>query len=231
MNGFSQSSYDKIHGFDFELIKKNIIEIIKTFRNAGYRGVATILYHVYQFNIDEYRDAFYFAQNNNLNIYPYYAGFNNYENTKKYLTDKLDYAFLKKVSKDLILFYTDRLLSQRPYNYRCSQFDVLMLDEYCNLLTCCALPKWNQSYSYGNLFELNLEQILELKVNQKECINCQELHYDYWVGNIQTCKFLVYSLTAPEIKIHEVLNKLFENDEQYKKALDALFSVYQKRAI
>jgi len=47
MNGFSQSSYDKIHGFDFELIKKNIIEIIKTFRNAGYLGVATILYTTY----------------------------------------------------------------------------------------------------------------------------------------------------------------------------------------
>lgn len=195
MSGFSQHSYDKIHGFNFESIKKNIIEIIKTFRNLDYKGITTILYHVYQFNIGEYKEAFNFAKANNINIYPYYAGFNNYENTKKYLNNELSYDFLKKVSKDLMLFYVDELLSKRPSDYRCTQFDALLIDEECNALTCCALPKGNQSYSFGNLFSLSLKEIYELKTAQKECINCQKLHFDYWVGNIQPAKFLTSPLT------------------------------------
>ena len=196
MSGFSQASYNKIHGFNFESIKKNIVEITQTFKDLGYKkGITTILYHVYQFNIGEYEEAFYFAKANNINIYPYYAGFNNYENTKKYLNNELSYDFLKKTSKDLMLFYVDELLSKRPSNYRCPQFDILIVDEECNVLTCCALPKGNQSYSFGNLFSLSLKEIYELKINQKECINCQKLHFDYWVGNIQSSKFLISPLT------------------------------------
>ena len=193
MSGFSQDSYNKIHGFNFELIKKNIIEILNTFKFRKYKGITTILYHVYQFNIGEYKAALSFAKNHNINIWPYYAGFNNYENTIKYLSKKLSYDLLEKASKDLILYYIDELLSKKPLNYRCSQFDVLLVDEYCNLLTCCALPKGNQSYSFGNLFELDLENIHNYKVSQKECFNCQKLNFDYWVGNIQASKFLISS--------------------------------------
>ena len=230
MSGFSQHSYDKIHGFNFESIKKNIIEIIKTFRDLDYKGIATIFYHVYQFNIGEYKGAFNFAKANNINIYPYYAGFNNYENTKKYLNNELSYDFLKKVSKDLMLFYVDELLFKKPSDYRCTQFDVLLIDEECNTLTCCALPKGNQSYSFGNLFSLSLKEIYELKTNQKECINCQKLHFDYWVGNIQPAKFLISSLNANEIKVPEAFNKLFMSNKQFEKAWDALCLIYSKRS-
>lgn len=207
MSGFSQSSYDKIHGFNFELIKSNIIKTIKMFKNSGYKGITQIFYHIYQFNIDEYEKALNFCKINNINIWPYYAGFNNYEYVKSYLNNSLNYDILKKVSKELILFYVDKLLSERPDNYKCPQFNFLVIDEDCNLLTCCVIPKGYQSYSFGNLFSLSLKEILELKISQKECLNCQKLHFDYWAGNIQTSKFL-----KPSFSLSEQLKKWIKEE-------------------
>ena len=53
MPGFSQSSYDRIHGFSFQKIRKNIETIVNQARAAGYKGVFRIHYHVYQFNLSE----------------------------------------------------------------------------------------------------------------------------------------------------------------------------------
>ncbi|GBF34170.1 hypothetical protein DCCM_3282 [Desulfocucumis palustris] len=38
MPGFSQESYDKIHGFNFEKIKDNIIKMSRNFRENGFTG-------------------------------------------------------------------------------------------------------------------------------------------------------------------------------------------------
>lgn len=225
VSGFSQSSYNRIHGFNLELIKKNIIQIIKMFEDAGYKGSTTISYHVYQFNLKEYKEALYFAKTNNINIWPYYAYFNYYEYGKNYLNNSLNYDILKKASKELMLFYVEELISGRGNNYVCPQFDILTIDENCNVLTCCVIPKGYQSYSFGNLFYLSLEKINELKIIQKECSNCQKLNYDYWVNNPEQSKFLM-----PFIKIPEAFIKLFENNKQYEKAWEVLSFVYYTRS-
>ncbi|RZD15998.1 MAG: hypothetical protein EVJ46_07310 [Candidatus Acididesulfobacter guangdongensis] len=224
MSGFSQSSYDKIHQFNFNLIKNNIIKIIERFKQAGHKGTPIINYHIYQFNIAEYNQALNFAKNYNINIWPYYAYINHYELAKDYIDNSLDRKILKKASKDLMLFYVDELISKKPINYSCPQFNMLTIDENCNVLTCCVIPKGCQSYSVGNLFDLSLEKIYKLKTSQKECVNCQKLNFDFWAHNVTTCESLPSFIRLPE-KLHE----LFKSNKQYETAWLILSSIYYRR--
>ena len=224
MSGFSQASYDKIHKFNFDLIRDNIIKITEKFKQAGHTGTSIINYHIYQFNLTEYSQALNFAKKYNINIWPYFAYFNYYDHAKDYLNDSLERDILKKASKDLMLFYVDGLLSKRPLNYKCPQFGMLTIDENCNVLTCCVIPKGNPSYSIGNLFDLSLEKIYKLKTFQKECENCQKLNIDYWMHNVKTCESL-----SSFIRIPEKLNELFQKNNQCEIAWIILSSVYYRR--
>ncbi|MCS4454451.1 hypothetical protein JTT00_04835 [Clostridium botulinum] len=49
MCGFSQKSYDKIHGFNFEQIKRNISEILDNFKKMGLRVMH--MYHIMFINL------------------------------------------------------------------------------------------------------------------------------------------------------------------------------------
>ncbi|HIE07386.1 MAG TPA: radical SAM protein, partial [Desulfarculaceae bacterium] len=53
MSGFSQFSYDRIHGFRFEKIKQHITMFAENLKKIGYRNKVKIFFHIYQFNLDE----------------------------------------------------------------------------------------------------------------------------------------------------------------------------------
>ena len=53
MPGFSQGSYDRIHGFNFELIKENIKKLYKNMLECGFHGEAVISAHLYKFSLEE----------------------------------------------------------------------------------------------------------------------------------------------------------------------------------
>jgi MoaA/NifB/PqqE/SkfB family radical SAM enzyme len=185
MSGFSQSSYDKIHGFNFERIKKNIVDILNNFRACGFKGIAQISYHVYQFNLMEVEDAYKFACQNKLGMCPVYAFLNGQNMFAKYFKSELTYEEMKKASQELVLYYIDDKLKERPENYKCPQFDMLTLDENCNVLTCCGVGQESSDYSIGNLFELSLNEIKKLKLTRGICRECNETGLNYISHNPQ----------------------------------------------
>ncbi len=79
MPGFSQESYDRMHGFNFKKITANLIRILKYFRSLGFKGGSQIAYHVYQFNLHEVKHAKEFAEGIGVEFNPYYAFINNLE--------------------------------------------------------------------------------------------------------------------------------------------------------
>jgi MoaA/NifB/PqqE/SkfB family radical SAM enzyme len=185
MPGFSQNSYNKIHGFNFEKIKNNIITIVNNFRKFGFEGEAQVSYHVYQFNLSEVEDAYKFARENDIAFYPVYAYINDHSVLKKYLKSQLTYQEIKKASKELILFYLENKIKEKPKNYRCPQFEMLTIDEHCNILTCCSVDKEYDEYSLGSLFSLSLQEIQELKLTREICKECDVLGLNYIIHNAQ----------------------------------------------
>ena len=190
MPGFSQSSYDKMHGFSFDRILRNIYMVIENIEKEGASVRLTMAYHIYQFNIGEIRSAAKFCKENGIEFAPYVAYLNDYNLSRTYLDKSISQEMLRKMSKDLLLYYVDELIAKAPKNYECPQWDFFTIDEYCNVLTCCLLPKDHPEYSLGNIFALSSNEIQKGKISQRVCIDCIKSGIAYWAHNALVPDFL-----------------------------------------
>ncbi len=177
MPGFSQRSYDKIHGFNFEKILSNIITMSQNFYKMGCKpGSIKMIFHLYQFNLLELAPAIKFANENGLSIYPYAATFNGYEMTEQYFNSEMDYELLKKASQELFLFNLSKeYMEQRPADYICEQFRQLTINDDCRAVLCCG----RSDVDLGNIFDLSPTDINRLRMEKIECKDCRERGFDY----------------------------------------------------
>ena len=200
MPGFSQKSYDRIHGFNFESIKTNIVRMLSYLRHNGFHGNALISYHLYQFSLSEIDDVLQFCRENGILLIPNYAYFASMSLYKEYLELHMDQKILREASQDLFLFYLDDHIKERPIEYACPQIsEVLAIDEFCNVLTCCCIEKGHQDYSFGKLFEMTADEIYMKKRSQDFCTECQRLSLD-WLFN---CSYPVTRLGSSELHNYE----------------------------
>jgi MoaA/NifB/PqqE/SkfB family radical SAM enzyme len=180
--GFSQESYDRVHGFRFSKIKKNIVRLIENFRKCGFNGDDRLVYHVYQFNIDEIYKAREFADQNNIDFYPYYAILYEYRYVKDFISNTLSYDLLKKASGELFLGNIEKTISTRASDYICDFFNMLLIDVNTNLKTCCQIRQGDPGYSYGNIFDLSADDIRAKRTTQPICRECQAMGMDYYLS-------------------------------------------------
>jgi len=187
--GFSQSSYDRIHGFDFSTIKDNIRKLVVSLRRLGYGGQSKIFFHIYQFNLDEIAPARAFARELGAEFCPYYAFIADYNRARAYLEEKLSYRELKELGENLFLADMADKIEQMPATYRCPQYDILVLDENAEILTCCYLSKGHANYSCGSLFDDDLMAHLARREQQPECGFCLKSGLSYLVHHSATPAF------------------------------------------
>ncbi|MEO5330782.1 MAG: radical SAM protein [Magnetococcus sp. YQC-5] len=181
MSGFSQASYDKIHGFQFEKILKNIDEMVVRLAMAGFRRRIQIRFHLYQFNIHELKRAEAYFANKPVLFEPSMAYIAHFDKALAYLKKELATEQLVKLSKELLLFYVDDLIATMPPDYDCLEFNYLTLDEECNVITCCVVPRDHADYALGSVFDLSLQEINEQKRQKKMCRECIQTGLAYWV--------------------------------------------------
>ncbi|HAJ27397.1 MAG TPA: hypothetical protein DCG53_09180 [Syntrophus sp. (in: bacteria)] len=180
MSGFSQQSYDRIHGFNFEKIKSNMVNLINRYSENGFlTNKFFIAYHLYQFNIWEVFLAKQFAESLNVPISYSAAYFNDYNMFRDYLTNKMPYETLKDATSELLTYYYSDVLNNKPLHYDCPQNDFLSINENCEVLLCCGVGRNSQSYSLGKIFNMSLEEIQQQKISQPLCIECDHLGINY----------------------------------------------------
>lgn len=182
MPGFSQRSYDKIHGFNFERIKQNIVKLVNDLRSYGYRGDFIIAYHVYRFNLNEMKDCERFANSIGAEFSPRYAILNDWWQLKGWLDGSLPDEKRAQISKDLFITGIKETMNNSPENYRCPQLDLLVIDEYANVLTCCVLPKNHPDCSAGNINREDMETVLENRAIRPVCIECRNSGLAYYLN-------------------------------------------------
>ena len=181
MPGFSQESYDRIHKLNFASVINNITQFVDNAKFSGFNTKKiTIAHHLYQFNIDEIPKIYRFAKGLNVTYHPYYALLGDLDLTYRFLKGELSQNESKEISSEV---FGNSIIKRYENHPRkgCRQFQRLVLDENCNILTCCCLPRNSEFYKIVNVFDPNLMEILngwEPNDNCKRCINSGLSQYD-----------------------------------------------------
>lgn len=190
MPGFSQASYDRIHGFCFERIRNNIRTILENFREHGFSGYSKIAFHIYQFNIHEIRLAEQFAKELEMEFYPYFAIPASIDLALGFIDHTLDYSILREIAADLMTFYIDDLVKERPEGYSCQQDNLLTIDEKGQLVLGCCADKYSRicagNYRLGDIMQMSLGEIKDKKRNifsSSTCTYCRKTGADYFGSN------------------------------------------------
>ena len=183
MPGFSQESYDKMHGFSFNMICENIRSIVSSIRTAKLRedtGFA-IIYHMYKFNRHEIDSARAFASEMRIGFTPIVAnltGFAMPMNHKLYEDLVVDNCHVEAWER---IKMAQASLGEKSA-WHCPQYDSLALDEYSNIVQCCATERFVSGYIIGKLKEVDFSGLRELKRAAPICILCKE-HGIGWLAH------------------------------------------------
>lgn len=200
MPGFSQASYDRIHGFNFTTITRNIEKIIYDCRSHQFTGHFAVSFHVYRFNLEEIRLCEQFCNRLNILFNPYSAILNNWWDINAWIDGTLPFERQKTISDDLLYFDISEKFQESPSHYICPQYRMLVIDENSNVLTCCQVPK-GESFSCGNLLQDDFAAIMRNRLHHKVCRTCIESGLAYYFNT---------SLVAPKFyqkTIHQMIKR------------------------
>ena len=175
--GFSQQSYDRVHGLQFGKVLEHIrqwIEVLPDF-------TVEIAYFLYNFNYSEMKAAFEYFSDLKVVFNVKMPFLMDFYDASAVLSGRSNPERMEEISKYLHLEYIDAVKIQQPGDYLCPLLSSqLVIDEYNNVVTCCAISKTSNYYSLGSLISLDREQILGLKSSVPICRGCTRIGLPYW---------------------------------------------------
>jgi len=164
MPGFSQESYDRQHGFDFSTIKQNIEKIVSSVATRSSRTSFSVIYHVYKSNCgDEFRAAADFCRKLNMKIDPIWAirtGFT--------MPDTIPLVEPNNFRTDI----WDKIYKIQPADWKCPQYEILVIDEFSNVVQCCVTDRYVHDFIISNIKEVDFENLRGLKEKAAICQRC-----------------------------------------------------------
>lgn len=168
--GFSQESYDRIHGFDFEIIKQNIKKYVKDLNDAGKLNKLWLAYHIYQFNLDEIYSAYSFCDDLGVSFNPGFAFPLLVEDRINYARGNLEINREHEILKDIITAQLDKMIKSSDRSSCIYQIRNFVIDEKGKVYGCLNMRHDMENYC-GNLFQDSIDDIIE---NIAECPKCDE---------------------------------------------------------
>lgn len=174
MPGFSQDSYDRIHGFNFQTVVKNIKQYTEDFKKAGKLDKIWIAYHIYQFNLDEIYRCYQFCYDLGISFNPGFAFPLLAKERIGYAKDALSAVRKEEMLKELVTVQLDKMIRDSNKMDCIYQVRNFVVDERGNVYGCLNLEHDDSNFC-GNLLEENIDKILgkiaELPICD-ECIAC-----------------------------------------------------------
>lgn len=188
MPGFSQESYDRMHGFKFDVICRNIRAITEQIRAICADARISVSFHLYEFNRSERDPAREFCDNLKIGFMPLYAYFNGYSMAKDYFNGIFSREDCENIASDLMVDQLEALRQDRPAGYECPQSGILALDEFCNVLLCCGTDRLVPGHVIGKLRDVDYERLPGIRKRAAACLLCSKYKIDYMWHNAHLCE-------------------------------------------
>ena len=164
--------------------------MIENFRMHGFDGHCKIAFHIYQFSLHEIALAKAFASQLGMDFYPYFAIPASIDLAFGFIDHTIAYATLREMAKDLITFYIDDLVQERPTDYACQQDNLLTINEKGQLILGCCSDRHSkvcgENYCLGDITQMELKDVKQKKkdiFNCSTCSHCREIGADYFGSN------------------------------------------------
>lgn len=186
LSGFSQESYNRIHGATLKSVLKKFDSFYKKIREHSPKTSITIAWHRYLFNEDEFWDAYRYFNRPGITFEPTVAYLNDLSEMMDFLKGRLPEERKKQAEKDLFLDHIRKGIdhcSTLSKNYHCPSWDSLVIDETGQLLLCCAVTRFDSDYVSGNILEMSANDIWKIKSNNKLCSECVSSGIAPWLFN------------------------------------------------
>ena len=183
MPGFSQNSYDRMHGFNFNVICDTIRAITASIRTVSPDTNIGIAFHLYKFNLSEIVEAKEFCKQIGIHFFPLYAYPNGFSMAKSFFAGEIPRRSAKNIENELLVDKLDIIRQKRPDDYVCPQSSILVLDEFCNVLQCCGTDRAVLGHILGKLQEVDFDYLQRLRKNAAVCSLCAKLKLDYMWHN------------------------------------------------
>lgn len=179
--GFSQGSYNRIHQLNF----KNVLHNVGILSEMVPPNTLEVLFFVYKFNVHEISQAYEYFNEHNIRFKLAMPQLMDVNDAIAYLTDTVDPAKKQKIESDLFTEHVKPQFLGREIQNCCNLLqNQLVIDEYSNILTCCALSKESEDYSMGSLFEMSRDEIFAMKTRGRDiCSKCLSAGVPYWYNN------------------------------------------------
>lgn len=187
LSGMTKESYERIHGFDIEIIKENIRKMICNMRQNGFKGQAALSFHVYRFNQNELEMARKFSEETGMIFEPIYAYFASMSLLEKYLHGEMCGEELRDAKEELILEHSVGLMSQKPSDWRCPVENIVSIDSDGVIELCCCSDADMKNFKWCSIFDM--ENVLQWQkyrmemLNSTTCLGCRDGGAGYWMLN------------------------------------------------
>lgn len=185
LSGMRQDSYKYIHGFDLDIIKKNIEVLITNMREHGFDGDAKLSFHVYKFNKDEVQAAKEYADKLNLIFEPTKAYLASWSLQDMFINQNGSDGLLKEINEELLIEDVPELIKDRPEEYRCLLENILSIDCKGTINLCNRCDNDAPDYIWSSVYDLGCaKEWGEYRQKMLNCYTCQKCRLDgidYWV--------------------------------------------------
>jgi len=186
LSGYSQSSYGKIHGATLKKVIANFETFCEDVKTHSPKTKIMIYWHRYLFNEHEFWSMHKKLNRHGISFGSVIAYLNDGIVMKRFLKDELSEDYIKRVKKDIFLDVIKKDVSnhkKKSKNYRCPQWDSIVIDESGQLLLCCCVTKYDYDCVLGEVCNMSSEEIWEKKLNHSFCDECISLGIARFVHN------------------------------------------------
>ena len=171
MPGFSQSSYDRIHGFSFKKIKANILRLRDLFPKVPF----DMTYHIYQFSLDEMEAARQFCRNHQIRFAPNYAVLFDRKKCLEYVEKRISSEEMNQILSDLIIEAFHHQIRNAPRDFCDFIQEYLSINVQGDVRLCNSFRR-DQEWEIlcGNILQDNPDDILRRKCSKPFCDRCMK---------------------------------------------------------